>query len=249
MRVLVIVPAYNEAGSIRQVIGALKTVPLRLDVLVIDDGSVDDTANIARDAGALVAQLPVNLGIGGAVQTGFQYADQNNYDVAIQVDGDGQHDPQFLPLLISTITVEAADMVIGSRFLNKNDCLPHGQAGLPAGRQGFQSTAARRVGIRFFEILIHQLTKTRVTDPTSGLRAFNRRLIEYFAQQYPQDFPEPEAVVAATRLGCRIVEVPVVMHARGAGASSIRHLKSFYYMLKVTLAIVLRMISKNERLA
>jgi glycosyltransferase involved in cell wall biosynthesis len=230
MKILIIVPAFNEAGNIANTIRAIKQAPVTVDVIVINDGSKDDTANEAKKAGALVVSLPFNLGIGGAVQTGFQYAHRYGYDVAVQIDGDGQHDPQFLPQLLAPIQ-NGVDLSIGSRFIDS---------------QGFQSTFSRRIGINFFVHLINNLTGTRITDPTSGFRAHGKKLIEAFAKYYPHDFPEPEAIVVAKRMNASIVEVPVIMKARQSGKSSIRKLKSIYYMFKVTLAILLHMIRRRE---
>ena len=231
-KILIIVPAYNEAGNIGRTVEQIRGTGIGADVLVIDDGSKDTTAQEARRHGARVVSLPFNLGIGGAVQTGFQYAHQGGYDIAVQIDGDGQHDAAFLPQLLAPITASQADMVIGSRFMGVFN--------------GFKSTFGRRVGIRFFASLINGLTGVKVTDPTSGFRAHNKKLIAVFARYYPHDFPEPEAIVVARRLNAVITEVPVVMRAREAGSSSIRYFKSMYYMLKVTFAILLHMIRKPK---
>ena len=231
-KILIIVPALNEAGNIGRTIKQIYAIPLSIDVLVIDDGSTDQTADEARAHGARVVSLPFNLGIGGAVQTGFQYAFRGGYDIAVQIDGDGQHDGAFLPQLIQPILDRQADMAIGSRFLEASD--------------GFKSTFGRRIGIGFFVNLIGILTGIRVTDPTSGFRALNKKLIAVFADYYPHDFPEPEAVVLAHRLNAVIKEVPVIMRARQSGSSSIRHLKSLYYMIKVTVAILLHMMRKPK---
>ena len=232
--VLVIVPAFNESGNIQRVVEELLSLPLSVSVLVIDDGSRDGTAREAKSSGAKVVSLPVNLGIGGAVQTGFQYALRQNFDLAVQVDGDGQHDVSFLEKIISPVAQHQADMAIGSRFIP-----PY---------LGYQSSFIRRIGIHFFAGLIGFLTGVRVTDSTSGFRAFNRRLIKAFARNYPHDFPEPEAIVLAKRLGARIIEVPVKMRKRETGVSSIRYLRTLYYMIKVTFAILLDMLRKKERL-
>ncbi len=232
-KVLIIVPAFNEAGNIGRVVKELHALQKSWDIIVVDDGSSDATGEEARAAGAMVVSLPVNLGIGGAVQTGFCYAYDKSYDVAVQVDGDGQHDPASVVDLLKPLYAAKADIVIGSRFLE--------------GSQGFQSTFGRRIGINFFARLIHALTGVGITDPTSGLRAYNRAMIELFAQYYPQDFPEPEAVVVAQQAGARICEVSVVMRKRDSGQSSIGRVKSLYYMLKVTFAILLRMIRRGKK--
>ncbi|MBF0330551.1 MAG: glycosyltransferase family 2 protein [Candidatus Omnitrophica bacterium] len=231
-RVLVIIPAFNESGAIINITREVIACGVQADVLVIDDGSVDDTAARAKSAGALVVRLPFNLGIGGAVQAGYRYAKANGYDIAVQVDGDGQHDPAYLKHVILPVLAGSADMAIGSRFID--------------GKSGFRSSAIRRVGIRFFSFLIRLLSGVNVTDPTSGFRACGRRLIDVFAAYYPQDYPEPEAVVVARRLHCRVTEVSVVMRARTSGASSISFVKSFYYMIKVSSAILLHTLKDRK---
>ena len=179
-----------------------------------------------------MVSLPFNLGIGAAVQTGFQYAQRYGYDIAVQIDGDGQHDAAYLEKIISPILHDEADMVVGSRFLEKNE--------------GFQSSFSRRLGINFFVQLINVLTGVKVNDPTSGFRAYNKKMIALFSKYYPHDFPEPEAIVVAQQEGGRILEVPVSMRAREAGSSSIRYFKTLYYMVKVTLAILLHMIRQRR---
>jgi len=230
-KILVIVPAFNECGNIRRTVEEIRNTTKDVDVLVIDDGSSDDTANQAALAGGMVVSLPFNLGIGAAVQTGFQYAQKHQYDIAIQIDGDGQHDALYIDKILNPLLRQEADLVVGSRFLEKTG--------------GFQSSFSRRVGINFFVHLINALTKVKVNDPTSGFRAYNKKMIALFSEYYPHDFPEPEAIVVAQQAGGRIVEVPVVMRAREAGSSSIRYFKTLYYMAKVTLAIVLHMIRQK----
>ena len=234
-KALVIIPAYNEADNIEKVVREVNSVGVegcRVIPLVVDDGSRDDTAERARRAGAEVVMLPFNLGIGGAVQTGYRWADERGFDFAIQVDGDGQHDATYLPLLLKAILAGGADFSVGSRFVE--------------GTEGFRSSRLRRVGISFFVALIRLLTGLRCSDPTSGFRAVNRRLIRVFASHYPQDFPEPEAIVIARRLGAKIVDVPVAMRPRKFGKSTIGKLKSPYYMVKVTAAIVLDMFKDRK---
>jgi glycosyltransferase involved in cell wall biosynthesis len=233
MKQIVIIPAFNESGAIVQTIKAVKR-STTADILVINDGSLDDTALKAQQEGVLVISLAVNLGIGGAVQTGLQYAQAKGYDVAIQVDGDGQHDPTFIPTMINEMVNAGAGLVVGSRFKELN--------------KGFQSTFTRRLGIKFFVGLINALTGMSVTDPTSGFRCYDRRSMEIFSYYYPTDFPEPEALVIAYRHGLRIVEVPVVMKERLAGLSSIGKIKSGYYMLKVSLAVLLAMIRRKQNI-
>lgn len=232
LKILIIVPAFNESGNITRTIADIRKQHLSLDIVVIDDGSKDDTAKEAAAAGVSVVSLPFNLGIGGAVQTGFQYARQRHYDIAVQMDGDGQHDAEYLKKIIAPIVEGHADMVIGSRFIEDNG--------------GFKSSFSRRLGISFFVKLINSLTGLNITDPTSGFRAHNQRMIAVFASSYPHDFPEPEAIVVGKHLGARIQEVAVVMRKREDGQSSIRQLKSLYYMVKVTFAICLHMIRPPE---
>ncbi|MBF0593829.1 MAG: glycosyltransferase family 2 protein [Candidatus Omnitrophica bacterium] len=232
MKILVIIPAYNEAGNIERVVREVLALPYQVVVLVVNDGSSDNTAERALGAGARVVTLPFNLGIGGAVQTGYRYALDHDFDVAVQVDGDGQHDVSFLSALIEPFKAREADMVIGSRFL-----MPEG---------GFRSSFTRRIGISFLRVLIRALTNFPTSDPTAGFRACGRRLINVYAGYYPVDFPEPEAIVVACRLGARVKEVPVTMRARLSGKSSIGKLKSPYYMIKVTAAILLHMIKDRK---
>ena len=227
-KILAIVPAFNECGNIGRTVEEIRKVAGDIDVLVIDDGSSDSTAIEAGQAGGMVVSLPFNLGIGAAVQTGFQYAHRHGYDIAVQIDGDGQHDASFLYRLIEPIGHNEADMVVGSRFLKK--------------AAGFQSSFSRRMGINFFVHLINVLTGVKINDPTSGFRAYNQKMIALFSEYYPHDFPEPEAIVLARQAKGRIVEIPVVMRKREAGESSIRYFKTLYYMVKVTLAILLHMI-------
>ncbi len=228
MKSLIIVPAFNESGNISAVIENIKKKCAFADYLVVDDCSTDSTRNILEELGASYISAPVNLGIGGAVQSGYCYAFENGYDVAIQVDGDGQHDVSYIKDMIDIISNGECDIVIGSRFLEKN---------------GFQSSKMRRTGIRFLDWLIKIASGAIVTDATSGFRAVNRNFIEYYSKEYPDDYPEPEAIVMAALNGGRVKEVPVIMHERGSGKSSINIRKSIYYMIKVTLAIIIRRLS------
>lgn len=237
-KILIIVPAYNESGNITRTLQEIRDCSVSLakeDILVVDDGSSDTTATEARSAEASVISLPFNLGIGGAIQTGFQYAYRNHYDIAVQVDGDGQHDLTYLEKLLDPIREEKADITIGSRFIKPF--------------LGYRSSFVRRIGIHFFAYLISFLTRCKVTDPTSGFRAFNKKSIAAFANHYPHDYPEPESIVVAQRLGLNLIEVPVKMRKRVSGHSSIRYLKTLYYMIKVTCAIFLTMIKKKRRMA
>ena len=231
-KILAIVPAFNECGNIGRTVREIRKIATGVDVLVIDDGSLDATAQEASLAGGMVVSLPFNLGIGAAVQTGFQYAQRYQYEIALQIDGDGQHDATFIEKILEPLYRQEADMVVGSRFLEKTG--------------GFKSSFSRRVGINFFVHLINVLTGVKISDPTSGFRAYNKKMIALFSEYYPQDFPEPEAVVVAQQAGGRIIEVPVVMRKREAGSSSIRYFKTLYYMVKVTLAILLHMIRHKE---
>jgi hypothetical protein len=221
---LIIIPAFNEAANIGNVIHELQEVGHRLDILVINDGSRDQTGALAA-AVARVIDLPANLGIGGAVQTGFKYAAKNGYRIAIQFDGDGQHIAAEIPKLLENLEESGAAMVIGSRFLQPHD--------------GFRSTFTRRIGIRIFELVNSLLIGQRITDNTSGFRAYNRQAIEFLALNYPADYPEPEAVILLGRNGFRIVEVFTMMRERQGGDSSIAGLTGIYYMAKVLLAILM----------
>lgn len=227
MKSLVIIPAYNEEQSIQHTVDSIMKYAPEFDYVVINDCSTDSTRKICEDNGYNIVNLPVNLGIGGAVQTGYKYAEANDYEYAIQVDGDGQHDPRFLKMMLEYIQQEKADMVIGSRFIDK---------------EGFQSSGARRVGIKYFTWLIQILTGTKVTDPTSGLRLINKAIIHMFALDYPKDYPEPESVVAVLKKKNTVKEVPVIMCERAGGVSSISPQKSIYYMIKVTIAILMEKI-------
>lgn len=225
MNCLVIIPAFDEEDNILDTVNRVKEQGF--DYIVINDHSKDDTYKICRDNRLNVLDLPINLGIGGAVQTGYKYAKEHGYDYAVQIDGDGQHDPGDINRLLSAIREEKADMVIGSRFIEK---------------EGFQSYAIRRMGIRYFSILIRLLTGKTITDPTSGLRMVNRDIIERFAAEYPRDYPEPETVVSILKDRMKISEIPVIMHERQHGRSSISIKAGFYYMIKVTIAIIVERI-------
>lgn len=222
MKKLVIIPAFNERESIVNTILDIKENAPDFDYVVINDCSKDDTLQVCRKNGIKVLDLPINLGIGGAVQTGYLYALKNNYDIAVQFDGDGQHDAKFLDYMSKVLVEQQADMVIGSRFIDN---------------EGFQSSGIRRMGIRFFAFLTKVLFGEKITDATSGMRMCNRKVIEYFVKDYPRDYPEPETVCRLLRKKCKVVEVPVIMRERNAGVSSISMRKSVYYMVKVSLAI------------
>jgi glycosyltransferase involved in cell wall biosynthesis len=232
LRCLAIVPAFNERFAIASVIAELQTMPW-LDVVVIDDGSGDGTAAEAARAGARVVTLPFNLGIGTAVQTGYLIAQDARYDVAIQVDGDGQHPPSEIPSLVAALQSGEADLVIGSRFLEPGT---------------FRSTRGRRLGISILARLVSLAVKQRVTDTTSGFRAAGPRAISLFAAAYPHDYPEVESVVVAHRAGLRIREIPIQMHQRLGGRSSITPIRSLYYMIKVTMAIAMVLLRRPAEL-
>jgi len=224
VRAIALVPALNEERTIASVVAELRAFDAQLEVLVIDDGSHDRTAEVARRAGARVLRLPYNLGIGGAVQTGFRYAFENGFDLAVRVDGDGQHDPSQLAAVIGPVARGETDIAVGSRYLG-----PRGE--------GYRSSATRRIGIRILARIVSLLTRQRITDPTSGFQALNRKAITLFAADYPHDYPEVEAIVLVERHRLRLVEVPIAMRPRAAGRSSIRALSSVYYMVKVLLAL------------
>jgi glycosyltransferase involved in cell wall biosynthesis len=221
---LAVVPAYNESATVARVVDAIQTRAPGVDVLVIDDGSTDDTQVRAEAAGARVLRHPFNLGIGGAVQSGFVYALDNDYDFMVQVDGDGQHDPTEIARLEAAMRDDPTiDMVCGSRFLTKDRVYP--------------APISRRTGIHVFAFLLSRFVRERVSDPTSGFRLYNRRAIELFARDYPHDYPEVEAVLMLHHHRLRMAEVPVRMYSRGGGVSSIGAGKSAYYMVKVLLAL------------
>lgn len=202
MKILVIIPAYNEEENIERVVKDLKDTCPYVDYVIINDCSKDRTVQICEEQGFNYISLPSNLGIGGGVQTGYLYAVEQGYDVAIQYDGDGQHNAEYIPAMVKPLTDGVADMTIGSRFIEK---------------EGFQTSAARRMGINILKHTIKWCAKVTATDATSGFRACNRAMIEFFAQNCAQDYPEPEAIVAASRSGFRIVDVPVVMNERLEG--------------------------------
>lgn len=231
-KVLLIIPAYNEASNIEKVIDNITKNFPEYDYIVINDGSKDNTREICRKRGYNYLNLSINLGIGGAVQTGYKYAKDRGYDIAVQIDGDGQHDISFLKDMLPTIEKGEADIIIGSRFLEK---------------EGFQSSFIRRVGIKILSLLVYLCTGSYIKDVTSGYRVVNRKFIEIYAESYPNDYPEPEAIVSAVMHGGRIQERPVKMRERENGKSSINMLKSIYYMIKVSLAILMCRVSFGVR--
>lgn len=231
-KVLLVIPAYNEAENIEKIIDEIVRDFPQYDYVIINDGSKDDTEELCQRRGYHIINLPINLGIGGAVQTGYRYALKYGYDIAVQIDGDGQHDVAYVKDVIRPLLYNEADIAIGSRFLKK---------------EGFQSSVSRRMGIQFLSGLIWLCTRQRVKDVTSGFRAVNRRFISIYTEDYPYDYPEPEAIITGVMYRGRICEVPVVMREREKGTSSISFRKSVYYMIKVTLAILVKRLSYGIR--
>lgn len=229
-RIIAIVPAFNEAGAIGGVVERIQAADVAYDVVVVDDGSVDETGAIARSHGAAVVTLPYNIGIGGTVQTGFKYALEHGYETAVRLDGDGQHDPAELEKLLGPIRSGEADIVTGSRFID--------------GAGVYRPPLARRIGITWFAWIVSLLTRQRVTDTTSGFQALNRKGIALFAGDYPSDYPEVEATVLVFKHRLRLVEVPVTMRERETGQSSITFVRSIYYFAKVTLALLIAMVRR-----
>lgn len=234
IKVLIIIPAYNEAENIPQVIEHLMLQAPQYDYLIINDGSTDKTLLICEKEHYQYLNLSINLGIGGAVQAGYVYAARNGYDIAVQMDGDGQHDIAYLEDMLKPLLDDKADVVIGSRFLKK---------------EGFQSSQTRRIGIGILSFLIRLTTGCKIIDVTSGYRAVNRKFIAIYSKDYPTDYPEPEAIVTAVMHRGKVMEVPVQMKARESGKSSITFRKSIYYMIKVTLAILVCRLSYGIRRA
>ncbi len=231
MKKLVVIPAYNESENIVNTVKDILDNAPDYDYVVINDCSTDHTLEVLKSNNINYLNLPINLGIGGAVQTGYKYALENDYDYVVQFDGDGQHDAKSLKTMEKELENESADMVIGSRFINN---------------QGFQSSRMRRIGIAFFTVLIKWLTRQKITDPTSGLRMINHKVLALFAADYPSDYPEPETAVSVLKKGYRVKEVPVIMRERQGGESSINFWKSGWYMIKVTLAILFVSIKDGQ---
>ena len=229
MKILIIVPAYNEEASLPGVIRDLREQIPSADVLVVNDGSRDATVLVARKLGVMALDLPFNLGIGGAMQTGYLYAERNGYDIAVQFDGDGQHLASEIQKLLEPLEANRADLVVGSRFMNIG---------------GYKAPVFRKMGIRIFSLVLSGIMGTTVTDSTSGFRAVNRRVIEFFAHTYPDDYPEVEALVLLHKMGLRMTEVPAAMQERTGGRSSITPIRSIYYMTKVLMAIFIDLMKK-----
>jgi glycosyltransferase involved in cell wall biosynthesis len=230
VRRIAIVPAFNEQECIADVIEEIRSFDPDFAIVVVDDGSTDATAAAAERLGAHVVRLPFNLGIGGAVQTGFHYAFENGFALAVRVDGDGQHDPAQLGALLAPVLADEADIVVGSRFASDG---------------GYRSSRSRRIGISILAGTLSLIVRRRVTDPTSGFQALNRRAIALFAADYPHDYPEVEAALMVHKHQLRMTEVPVQMRERSAGRSSIGALASVYYMVKVLLALFVGLFRKN----
>jgi hypothetical protein len=233
-RIAAVVPAYNEAGAIGRVVDEIRAFDPGIEVVVIDDASTDDTAEVAADRSATVLRLPFNVGIGGAVQTGFRFALEEGYDTAVRLDGDGQHDASELGKLLAPLERGEADLVVGSRFVEDGGA--------------YRPPLARRLGIRLFARLVSMLGGQRVTDTTSGFLALDRVGIELFAAEYPHDYPEVEATLVALRSGLRLAQVQVEMRERETGSSSITFLLSLYYIVKVTLALLIASLRRYPRL-
>lgn len=231
MKILVIVPAYNEEASIGTVVRRIKSDMPDADIVVVNDGSTDATSQNAVKAGTMVLDLPFNLGIGGAMQTGYIFAHQNSYDIAVQIDADGQHDSGYIRRLIDPIVHNHADMAIGSRYVDKTD---------------YKSSFVRKAGTTFFSKLVCFLTGQQVKDATSGFRVVNKKIIEYFAQYYPTDYPEVDVLVKLYKKNFRVIEIAVQMHKRHSGKSSITPVRSIYYMVKVSLSVLIGIIKSAD---
>lgn len=229
MRTLIIIPAYNEEESLPGVVRDLMKNMPSADVLVVNDGSRDATSQVARNLSVMVLNLPFNLGIGGAMQAGYLYAERNAYDLAVQFDGDGQHLAAEISKLIGPIAAGKADLVVGSRFLVSG---------------GYRTPLFRKMGIWIFSFVLSRILGMVITDSTSGFRAANRRVIEFFAHTYPDDYPEVEALVLLHKIDLRVAEVPVAMQERTGGTSSITPIRSMYYMTKVLMAIFIDLMKK-----
>ena len=233
-RILVIIPAYNEEESLGRVIRNVHDADPEADIVVINDGSTDATPDIAEGYKVNLVSLPYNQGIGSAMQTGFMFARDKNYDVAVQVDGDGQHDPREIAQLVEALLGSEADIVIGSRYIED---------------RGYVTPWQRRIGIVILAAIVSGIIRQRITDPTSGFRAISRRAIHFCAQDYPFDYPEPEAVVLFKRANLKVREIPVTMNPRYGGQSSITPLRSAYYMVKVIMAIAIGLLRKRPNAA
>ena len=229
---MVIIPAYNEEGSVGEVVRAVREVLPQTTVMVIDDGSVDGTPKVARQAGAEVLTLPHHLGLGGAVQTGYRFAFEHGYECVVRVDSDGQHNAADIPVLLDKLRADGFDMVTGSRFLAPN---------------GYRSNWLRRVGGMLFSLVLYPILGKRISDPTSGFAAVNRRALEVFSRSFPLEYPEIEALVVLQRKRLRFCEVPVKMFPRRAGRSTIGSLQAIYYMVRVLLGVLVNVLKYERR--
>ena len=232
MKKLIIIPCYNEQASIENVVRNLKSAAPDIDFLIVNDCSKDASLSILKANNFNFLDLPVNLGIGGGVQSGYLYAREHGYDITVQMDGDGQHDPTYLNNIIAPVANGEADMCIGSRFINKD---------------GFQTSFMRRVGIKIVSLVILLLTGKYIKDTTSGFRACNKKLTAFYAENYAQDYPEPEAIISALKNGFKVSEVPVAMRERDGGTSSISAIHAGYYMVKVVLSLIVHGLSVSGR--
>jgi glycosyltransferase involved in cell wall biosynthesis len=231
-KIIVIIPAFNEADSIGGVISDVKREVPGADIVVVNDGSSDRTSDIARSSGVVVLDLPYNMGIGATMQTGYRYAREKGYDVAVQCDADGQHPADQIEKIVEPVASDAADLVVGSRFLGEGEYRP---------------SVARNAGMKVFSRVVSAIIREKVTDTTSGFRAAGRDCIKFFSAHYPDDYPEVEALVLLHKTHFSIMEVPVTMVERTGGRSSITPLRSVYYMIKVLLAIFVDLLKKTER--
>ena len=231
-KIVAIIPAYNEEEAIGSVVSDVKKYLPEVDVVVINDGSADLTAERAKERGAFVLDLPYNLGIGGAVQTGYRFAEEMGYDIAIRFDGDGQHDPKEAHKLLDPIKDGQADVVIGSRYMETGN--------------GYKSSFIRFMGIKLFGAITSWITHRKISDVTSGFQAVNRRVIEFYSHDYPSDYPEIETIPLLHRAGLRAVEVPVSMKERQAGHTSITPIRSIYYVVKVLLSLLMGLMRKTQ---
>lgn len=232
MKLLVVIPAHNEEKSVGRVTAQVRECAPQADILVVDDGSSDGTARIARNAGAFVVSLPRNLGIGAAAQTGYIFAREMGYDIVVRIDADGQHDPVEIPRLISALLESDADVIVGSRFIEGRD---------------YSTSFARGIGIRMLAALLSLVAHQRVTDPTSGFQVAKREVVAYYADEHPHDYPEPETRVLIHRAGFSAKEIPVSVNPRLEGQSSITSLDSVYYLAKVTLAIIIGLLRQSPQ--
>ncbi len=231
MKILVIIPCYNEEENLQRVVARLHENAPEADYLIVNDCSTDGSAALCDKLGYNYINLPVNLGIGGGVQSGYLYARQNGYDITVQMDGDGQHNPFYLAEVVAPVASGELDMCIGSRFITK---------------EGFQTSFMRRFGITIISAFIWMLCGVRIKDTTSGFRACNKELTAYFSEHYAQDYPEPEAIISAVLHGYRVGEEPVMMEERMGGVSSISPLKSIYYMIKVTVGLLVFRLTQGK---